>query len=303
MELYTERHDLRKPIERTYEMSKEAYSLLLDTCKKYYKNLTHKFTLSKKCSFTHEPYIEFDNDQFENRMAIQIPDLFKDEGRHIATPKEYDIYDQYSLLDLIEYIANNMKDISERWNSIQYKNYWIINCLETTNVFNDFKEEINEIFRKAGLLFELTEGKIIERIVEHTILSPEKEKQIKQVSEIGTRELLEEAMTLYKTPNVSEQRIAVEKIWDALERLKTYYVNSNRDKKESIDMIIRDMSNGQQEFFKLFDSEFKALTCIGNKYRIRHHEKNQIDITDDRHYDYLFERCFSLIALAIKYLK
>jgi len=45
------------------------------------------------------------------------------------------------------------------------------------------------------------------------------------------------------------------------------------------------------------------LTSIGNKYRIRHHETDKIDITDVRYYDYLFNRCLSLIALAIKYLQ
>lgn len=52
-----------------------------------------------------------------------------------------------------------------------------------------------------------------------------------------------------------------------------------------------------------FNTEFKILTDIGNKYRIRHHETNKIDIIDIRYYDYLFNRCLSLIALAIQYLE
>lgn len=50
-------------------------------------------------------------------------------------------------------------------------------------------------------------------------------------------------------------------------------------------------------------NEFKMLTDIGNKYRIRHHETDRIDITDVRYYDYFFNRCLSLIALAIQYLR
>jgi hypothetical protein len=96
-------------------------------------------------------------------------------------------------------------------------------------------------------------------------------------------------------------RDAVEKIWDALERLKTYYITL--DKKHSAAKIVNDMAHGQAEFTDLFNAEFKALTDIGNSFRIRHHETDKIDITDTRHYDYFFNRCLSLIALAIQYLK
>jgi hypothetical protein len=63
------------------------------------------------------------------------------------------------------------------------------------------------------------------------------------------------------------------------------------------------MANGNDDFADLFNNEFKVLTDIGNKYRIRHHETDRIDITDVRYYDYFFNRCLSLIALAIQYLR
>ena len=50
-------------------------------------------------------------------------------------------------------------------------------------------------------------------------------------------------------------------------------------------------------------AEFKELTTIGNNFRIRHHETNKIDIVDIRHYDYFFNRCLALIALALQYLQ
>lgn len=301
MDLYTERHGLRKPIERTSNISKEVYTLLLNVCQKYYKNLTHIFKLHQHCSFVNQNYIEFDRSQFENRMLLKIPDLFRDEFNRIVPPQDYDDYNQYALIDLIEYIARNMKDISEGWNNDHYKNYWYIHCLDTTNVFDDYRNEINEIFQESGLLFTLTRGKLIERIVENSPLSPAIEVQIQQIAELGTRELMEDAIALYKTPNPAVRQDSVEKIWDALERLKTYY--TNLDKRGSATKVVNDMSNGKSEFIKIFDAEFRALTDIGNSFRIRHHETNKIDIMDDRHYDYFFNRCLSLIALAIQYLK
>ncbi|MDN4604957.1 hypothetical protein P5G61_27270 [Paenibacillus sp. F6_3S_P_1C] len=301
MHLYTERHGLRKPITRTIEVSKEVYTSLLNICQKYYNNLTHNFRLQQRCSFTGKYYIEFNRNQFENRMAIKIPDIFRDEDGHIAAPQDNDDYDQYSLIDLIEYVAQNIKDISEGWNDDRYKNYWDIHCLDTTNVFDDYRNELNEIFQESGLLFTLTRGKLIERVVENTPLSPEIETQIQKISEDGTRELMKDAIALYKTPNPAARQDSVEKIWDALERLKTYY--TNLDKPGSVTKVVYDMSSGKSDFIEIFDSEFKALTKIGNSFRIRHHETNKIDITDNRHYDYFFNRCLSLIALAIQYLK
>lgn len=50
----------------------------------------------------------------------------------------------------------------------------------------------------------------------------------------------------------------------------------------------------------MFDIEFKVLTEIGNSYRIRHHEKNKIDILNDIHYEYFYKRCLSLISILLK---
>lgn len=301
MNLYTERHGLRKPIERTSKISKKVYILLLNVCKKYYKNLTHIFELQQHCSFVNQNYIEFNQSQFENRMAIKIPNLHRDEFGRIVTPQDNDAYDQYALIDLIEYVAQNIKDISEGWNNERYKNYWDIRCLDTTKVFADYRHEINEIFQEAGVLFTLTSEKIIERIVENSPLSVELEERVKQITEYGTKELLQDAIALYKTPYPTARQDSVEKIWDALERLKTYY--TSLDKRGSVTKVVNGMSNGIDEFITIFDTEFRTLTDIGNKFRIRHHETNKIDITDNRHYDYFFNRCLSLIALAIQYLK
>lgn len=301
MELYTERHGIRAPLEKTYLINRDMYSLLLNCCKRYQKNLTHIFTLNCYHDFTNSNYVAFDEKGFITRIKIKIPALFRDEFDRICAP-DYDTeYDQYALLDLIEFFAQNIKDISERWNNEKYRNFQTIDCLKTSNIFNTFKEEINNIFLESGLLYELKNEKIIERIVENSPLTAEIENNFALVNEVGTRELLRDAVALYKTPNPTARQDSVEKIWDALERLKTYY--TTLDKKHSSEKIVNDMANGNAAFVVLFDDEFKMLTTIGNKYRIRHHETDKIDITDIRYYDYLFNRCLSLIALAIKYLE
>ena len=300
MELYTERHGIRAPREKTYTINKDMYSLLLDCCMSYKKNLTYIFMLECHDDFTNKDYISFDEKRFSTKIKIRIPNIFRDENDEIKAPLYDYEYDQYALLDLIEYFAKNIKDISEYWNNERYKNYRTIDCFETSEIFTKFQKEINEIFIESGLLYKLANEKNVERIIENSPLTKEMENSFKTIKEIGTRELLKDAIVLYKTPNSTARQDAVEKIWDALERLKTYY--TTLDKKKSIEKIEEDMSCGNDNFYKLFDGEFRALTDIGNKYRIRHHETNKIDIIDERYYDYLFNRCLSLIALAVQYL-
>ena len=275
------------------------YSLLLDCCARYKKNLTHLFTLNCHHYFTDRDYVQFDEKGFITRIKIRIPALFMDEFDRICVPAHDEEYDQYALLDLIEYFAQNIEDISEHWNN-RYHNYKTIDCLKTSEIFNNFQNEVNEIFAEAGLLYELTDEKIIERIVENSPLTKEIENSFATVQEEGTRELLKDAVALYKTPNPAARQDSVEKIWDAFERLKTYY--TKLDKKHSVEKVVNNMAGGNSEFYNLFNDEFNALTKIGNRYRIRHHETDKIDIKDIRYYDYLFNRCLSLIALAIGYL-
>ena len=239
--------------------------MLLDCCKRYQKNLTHIFALNCHHDFTDSDYIAFDENGFATRIKIRIPSLFRDEYNRISTPQYGDEYDQYSLLDLIEFFAQNIKDISERWNNERYRNYQTIDCRDSSDVFANFQEAINDIFSESGLLYELTDEKIIERIVENSPLTTEIENSFTSVHEQGTRELLKDAVALYKTPNPAARQDSVEKIWDALERLKTYY--KTLDKKRSPEKIVNDMANGNDGFVDLFNAEFKALTDIGNKYR------------------------------------
>ena len=65
--------------------------------------------------------------------------------------------------------------------------------------------------------------------------------------------------------------------------MKTYYL-PELDKRKSAEKIVDDMSQGNDDYKEVFDNEFLALTKIGNNFRIRHHERNKIDITDNRQY-------------------
>lgn len=155
-----------------------------------------------------------------------------------------------------------------------------------------FVDEINLLLKRNNFTYKLAGGKI-----ESSGMSL---RNTAAIAEPGLKELVEQASNLYNSKIISDKQFAVEKIWDALERLKTYY--TNLDKKKSVEKIVDDMSNQNDKYKKLFDEEFAQLTKIGNEFRIRHHETNKTDIIDNNYYSYFYHRCFALLELALKYL-
>lgn len=306
MSLYTERHNMRTPVAKTYKISIKAYSLLYDCCSRYFEYLAWKYP--EECP-DGRGCCGFNFYQFSEDMEFEIPTLFRFAGniskptmtKNVFTDEiEQDDFDQYALIDLIEFVAQNIRDITRR----EYHSFYGHDELvfgTTNETALKFIEDVNTIFKKTGLLYYMNTNQEIERVVETAILSEEIESKIEAVREPGLKELLKTAIQKHKSPHPDDQKDAVEKIWDAFERLKTYYTNI--DKKASATKIVNDMSGGQNEYVDLFNAEFKALTDIGNNFRIRHHETSKIDIVDIRHYDYFFNRCLSLISTALLYLK
>ena len=307
MAYYNERHGMRRPVAKTYDVSIEKYALLLHCCEKYYNNLAWKYP--EQCPDGHG-CCGIDFEQLRLDLRYEIPTLYRDYSDNIAVPTvhhnvfdnddEESEYDQYALLDLIEFFAENVRDVVVG-SFHSYFGHYHLTCQNSRNVCAQFRDEINGIFQKTGLLYELNTDLQVERIVENSPLTPTVESAIAAVKEAGARELLQEAIMLHRSPYPADIRDAVEKLWDAYERLKTYYTTMNKAK--SAEKIVNDMAAGQAPYVTLFDTEFRALTKIGNDFRIRHHETDKVEITDVRYYDYFFNRCLSLIALAIQYLQ
>ncbi|CAA6823784.1 MAG: Unknown protein [uncultured Sulfurovum sp.] len=115
-------------------------------------------------------------------------------------------------------------------------------------------------------------------------------------------ELVQLAHNKFILPKIEDRIHALEKIWDAFERMKTYYVEKN--KKQSIKELIQLVSNGNSAIEKLLDHECRTtLSKIGNKLQIRHFETDTIEVTDNKHIDYLFYRMVSLIHLFLMELE
>ena len=134
-----------------------------------------------------------------------------------------------------------------------------------TTKSSQFRNEINAIFKLNKINVELRNGEV--HSTSNKVIGLDDSTNI---NEAGLEELIRTSEDLY---NEGEYSYAVEKIWDAFERIKTYY--PTLDKKKSAEKIINDISYGNEHIKKMFDNEFKILTNTGNSYRIRHHEINK----------------------------
>lgn len=297
MPYYSEKNGLRNPIKRTYDISVPMYQVIFECCKRYFDNVAWKYPVKCPDGFG---CCGLDIEKLSVDLTFEIPGLYKNCRDEIDIPRDYwEKFDQYALLDFIEFIAKNIKDITKQ-DDHGYFNHYHLHFSATNNIVHKFRTDINDIFKKTGLLYTLNACGAIERVLDGSIISDNTIKDISAIKEPGLKKIIHEAIALYKSPLPIENKVAVEKIWDAFERLKTYY--TELDKKASADKIIKAMSSGQQEIYDLLNEEFKKLTDIGNKFRIRHHETDKYEISDSRLGDYLFNRCFSVISLAIQYL-
>lgn len=119
-----------------------------------------------------------------------------------------------------------------------------------------------------------------------------------QIDDHEFNKLVEQAFQYYKEARIDT---ATEKIWDAFERIKTFY--KQYDKKGSITKLIDIVSKNNAEYREMVEDEFTSLTKLGNDFRIRHHETNKKDICCEEHYDYLFHRCIAVLRLVTSVLR
>ena len=114
-----------------------------------------------------------------------------------------------------------------------------------------------------------------------------------QTSDEELNDLVDTAVDYFKKPGRKNKRTALENIWGAFERIKTYH---GENKKKSSSQLIDQISSILNSEL---DIEFKHLTKIGNNYGIRHKETNQRKIDDSKIIDYLFYRAYNLIYLCL----
>ena len=159
-------------------------------------------------------------------------------------------------------------------------------------------EAVNRIFRRNGLAFELTGAGEIQRLAPLVL----REALIQTVFATGNSDLdtmLESARQKFLDPDEAVRREALEKLWDAWERVKT--VEPGQDKRARVKALMdRAAGSDGSKFRETLETEARELTTIGNSFQIRHSETTQEPLNSSDHVDYLFHRMFALIRLVLR---
>ena len=160
----------------------------------------------------------------------------------------------------------------------------------------EFRENINRIFSRNGLAYDLKENGQIKRLAP-PILDEALSTVVFNTGDSELDAMLESARLKYLSPNPTIRRESLEKLWDAWERVKTLEPGPN--KKRQADLLL-DKAAAEPKFREVLGNEAAKLTEIGNTFRIRHSETSQVPLETDEHVDYLFHRLFSMIQLLLR---
>ncbi|MGQ9569614.1 MAG: AbiJ-NTD4 domain-containing protein [Thermodesulfovibrionales bacterium] len=206
-----------------------------------------------------------------------------------------DMPDTLSVLDAVEFFYRCIsKPIRKEYHSF-FKHHHILSFDQDAGR-QEYLHDVNRLLRRNNLVYELlADGRVVR--LEPVILRETLASAIFRTEERELNRLLELAREKFCDPDINVRREAVEKLWDAWERLKTLEPGS--DKKKQIEALLT-KAIPQSEFRERVNQEAIALTSIGNDFAIRHTEINKIIIAESEYLDYLFHRLFALIQLLLR---
>lgn len=159
-----------------------------------------------------------------------------------------------------------------------------------------FRAEINRIFERNGIAYELEETGQVQRIAPEGLREALAE-AVFRTGDDALDQLLERARARFLSRDPVVRKESLETLWDAWERLKS--LEDRTDKRASTSRLL-DRASGEPNFRGVLESEARFLTDIGNNFMIRHSEITKTPIDDDEHVDFLFHRLFALIRLLLR---
>lgn len=224
-----------------------------------------------------------ENEQFTNKTNWNYWAETKDEAfktiQEFYTPKAYNDSDEYVEATDINHLIlrGSPKHVLDA-----------IEVFYTLNNSKEFETAVNQELSQIGI--KLADGKIENLQPAVDVHLPKDDDSLKG--------LICQADILYKERNHDSLQLSVEKMWDALERVKTLF--TDLDKKESSKKVIEAIVGQSTSLISHLDAEFVELTKIGNQYQIRHFETNKELIVSDELLKYLYVRCSALVNLAVK---
>jgi hypothetical protein len=212
----------------------------------------------------------------------------------IAWPLEPDpVPDKYAILDLVQFCFQHVAEPEQRYHHSFYRHHHL--TFDRDAGKGKFRESVNRIFGRNGIAFELGQSGEIVRLA-NPALQPVLASAVFRTGDSILDTLLEGSRRKFLDPSPTVRRDALEKLWDAWERIKTIEFGDN--KRETTKKIL-DMAASETTFRELLETDALELTRIGNKFRIRHSETDKIEVGEVAQVDYLFHRMFAIVMLLL----
>jgi len=282
---------------------KMAETVLRDTAFKYLNKKTKEDIEAIKILKAREGNMDFehdlaliicgDNEKFPYKSSTKLTEFFQNLGYnfiHNGETRKTWVKEKLEQL--------NVKEIHTLISTGIFRKKYFIDYakekdLDINNFLREAKIELAEFIKHsitANEAFDLSG--VLDMNVNIELLFD----QIANTEDIDLNKLIGEARERFLR---SDKQVALEKLWDAFERMKSLYATKQKQKRDSGEKLVKLVSNKFDP--ELMNEEFLKLGNIGNTYRIRHHEVYIFELTSE-HLNYFFFRMLSLIDLCLVFL-
>lgn len=199
------------------------------------------------------------------------------------------------ILDLLEFCASTVGEPIQGAYHSYYRHHHL--SWDRDAGLARFVADVNLLFRRNAVAYELTSVGQARRILPQPIADA-LGWSLFRTGDAETDRLLEAARQRILSPKPEDRQDALEKLWDAFERLKTLEPGTN--KRAQSDLLLDRVAPPGSGFRQALAREAAELTTIGNSFRIRHSETTQEVLTSPDQIDYLFTRMFAFVRVVLK---
>lgn len=223
-----------------------------------------------------------DRDGLMATLRAEIPDL----GWPLST---YTVPPTLAILDLLEFIFRHAYHADDGAYHSYYKHHHL--RFDRDEGRREFHASINRLLARSGTVYELSERGRIERTVPSVVAAGLRH-ELPATKDVAFDQLMATAASKFLDRDPAVRQDGLEKLWDAFERCKTVIAS---DKKAGVTALIAVATHAADSAeATLLEQEFRALTTIGNEYRIRHHETAAAPLSMAA-VDHLFVRMYACL--------
>jgi hypothetical protein len=199
------------------------------------------------------------------------------------------------ILDLLEFCASAVGEPMQGTYHSYFSHYHL--SWDREAGLARFVSDVNRLFRRNAVAYELQATGLARRLFPQPIANAFGWTAY-HTGDAETDQLLEVASRKFLSPQAQDRQDALEKLWDAFERLKTLEPGAN--KRAQAEALLDRVAAPASGFRNVLGQEATELTSIGNRFRIRHSETTQEALSSPDQIDFLFVRMFAFLRLILK---